>query len=95
MLGVLPFVEDPDLLVSAARATSATLAVPSIGDTAISLEETAQKLKFQQWRYKEESNKLHVSCLAFILLSSIPDICHGRHGRRPCKFFLPGVNFQD
>ena len=25
----------------------------------------------------------------------IPDICHGRHGRRPCKFFLPGVNFQD
>ena len=24
---------------------------------------------------------------------SIPHICHGRHGRRPCKFFLPGVNF--
>ena len=23
----------------------------------------------------------------------IPDICHGRHGRRPCKFFLAGVNF--
>ena len=23
----------------------------------------------------------------------IPDICHGRHRRRPCKFFLPGVNF--
>ena len=23
----------------------------------------------------------------------IPDICHGRHGRRPCKFFLPGVKF--
>ena len=22
----------------------------------------------------------------------IPHICHGRHGRRPCKFFLPGVN---
>ena len=25
--------------------------------------------------------------------SLIPDICHGRHGRRPCKFFLDGVNF--
>ena len=24
---------------------------------------------------------------------NIPDICHGRHGRRPCKFFLAGVNF--
>ena len=24
---------------------------------------------------------------------SIPHICHGRHGRRPCKFFLAGVNF--
>ena len=23
----------------------------------------------------------------------IPHICHGRHGRRPCKFFLAGVNF--
>ena len=22
----------------------------------------------------------------------IPHICHGRHGRRPCKFFLAGVN---
>ena len=24
---------------------------------------------------------------------SIPDICHGHHGRRPCNFFLAGVNF--
>ena len=24
---------------------------------------------------------------------AIPHICHGRHGRRPCKFFLAGVNF--
>ena len=24
---------------------------------------------------------------------AIPHICHGHHGRRPCKFFLPGVNF--
>ena len=23
----------------------------------------------------------------------IPDICHRRHGRRPCKFFLAGVIF--
>ena len=23
----------------------------------------------------------------------IPDICHGRKGRRPCKLFLPSVNF--
>ena len=28
-----------------------------------------------------------------IMVMSIPDICHGRHGRRPCKFFLAGVNF--
>ena len=27
------------------------------------------------------------------LVPLIPDICHGRHGRRPCKFFLAGVNF--
>ena len=26
-------------------------------------------------------------------VQNIPDICHGRHGRRPCKFFLAGVNF--
>ena len=25
--------------------------------------------------------------------STIPHICHGRHGRQPCKFFLAGVNF--
>jgi len=24
---------------------------------------------------------------------NIPHICHGRHGRRPCNFFLAGVNF--
>ena len=24
---------------------------------------------------------------------TIPHICHGRLGRRPCKFFLAGVNF--
>ena len=24
---------------------------------------------------------------------TIPHICHGRHRRRPCKFFLAGVNF--
>ena len=24
---------------------------------------------------------------------NIRHICHGRHGRRPCKFFLAGVNF--
>ena len=23
----------------------------------------------------------------------VPHICHRRHGRRPCKFFLAGVNF--
>ena len=23
----------------------------------------------------------------------IPDICHGCHGRHPCKFFLAGINF--
>ena len=33
--------------------------------------------------------------LAYDGCEDIPDICHGRHGRRPCKFFLPGVNFQD
>ena len=26
-------------------------------------------------------------------ISSIPDICHGRHGRCPCKLFLAGVKF--
>ena len=26
-------------------------------------------------------------------LECIPHICHGRHGRRPCKFCLAGVNF--
>ena len=31
------------------------------------------------------------SCKLYLEL--IPDICHGRHGRRPCKFFLAGVNF--
>ena len=28
-----------------------------------------------------------------LLVVSIPDICHGRHGRCPCNFFLAGVNF--
>ena len=26
-------------------------------------------------------------------VGDIPHICHRRHGRRPCKFFLAGVNF--
>ena len=39
-----------------------------------------------------------VLCLQFPKMTlfgakTIPDICHGRHGRRPCKFFLPGVKF--
>ena len=29
----------------------------------------------------------------FIWQEFIPHICHGRHGRRPCNFFLAGVNF--
>ena len=28
-----------------------------------------------------------------VITTHIPHICHGRHRRRPCKFFLPGVNF--
>ena len=28
-----------------------------------------------------------------IPIFSLPDICHGRHGRCPCRFFLAGVNF--
>ena len=36
----------------------------------------------------------HESLLGFHPVDTvIPDICHGRHGRRPCKLFLPGVNF--
>ena len=35
------------------------------------------------------TNENHFSAL----LSAIPHICHGCHGRRPCKFFLASVNF--
>ena len=28
-----------------------------------------------------------------VIVKSIPHICHGRHRRRPCKFFLADVNF--
>ena len=31
--------------------------------------------------------------LALTELGCIPHICHGRHGRRPCKFFWASVNF--
>ena len=31
--------------------------------------------------------------LSFVIATSIPHICHRRHGRRPCKLFLAGVNF--
>ena len=31
--------------------------------------------------------------LHFCLVMNIPHICHGRHRRCPCKFFLDGVNF--
>ena len=31
---------------------------------------------------------IRLSCLFW----TIPHICHGRHGRRPCKFFLAGGN---
>ena len=30
---------------------------------------------------------------AFSLFSFIPHICNGRRGRRPCQFFLAGVNY--
>ena len=43
------------------------------------------------------SYKFSIGYLLSIFILScklgIPHICHGRHGRRPCKFFLPGVNF--
>ena len=44
------------------------------------------------------SNSALIYCFCpnylFILLYFfIPDICHGRHRRRPCKFFLAGVIF--
>ena len=32
-------------------------------------------------------------CNLRYVISFIPHICQGRHGQRPCKFFLPGVNF--
>ena len=28
-----------------------------------------------------------------VIVKRIPHICHGRHRRRPCNFFLAGVNF--
>ena len=34
-----------------------------------------------------------VDILKFDFDITIPDICHGRHGRRPCNFFLAGVIF--
>ena len=35
----------------------------------------------------------HCALLLCLQNVFIPHICHGRHGRRPCKFFLAGVNF--
>ena len=31
--------------------------------------------------------------IVHLLGGTIPHICHGRHGQRPCKFFLACVNF--
>ena len=39
------------------------------------------------------SSCLRLCRIRNVSVTSIPDICHGRHGRRPCKFFLTGVNF--
>ena len=44
------------------------------------------------WCWKSSTGCWHL--IIFIEdLPNIPHICHGRHRRRPCKFFLPGVNF--
>ena len=40
-----------------------------------------------------DSDLIEVICCNSWLQTPIPHICHGRHGRRPCKFFLAGVNF--
>ena len=46
-------------------------------------------------RYFLSQKRQKSSCMAFDQLRKliIPHICHRRQGRRPCKFFLPGVNF--
>ena len=36
-----------------------------------------------------------VMVMVMLMVMTIPDICHGRHGRCPCKFFLAGVFFLD
>ena len=40
-----------------------------------------------------QQNGWILKCMILWYDISIPDICHGRHGRRPCKFFLAGVDF--
>ena len=36
---------------------------------------------------------LKLAAVGAMRVEAIPDICHGRHERRPCKFSLAGVNF--
>ena len=55
------------------------------------------------WNISQPQNLLCHKCFftpwQFVLIFpkevdyTIPHICHGGHGRRPCKFFLAGVNF--
>ena len=46
-------------------------------------------------RFKDRAKNTTVYILLLkgsAFLKSIPHICHGRHGRRLCKFFWAGVN---
>ena len=51
------------------------------------------KLYIHISRTTEVEKKVNLSELRKDHLVCITHICHGRHGRRPCKFFLAGVIF--
>jgi len=61
----------------------------------IFLKDFRQEMSFVQddKRLSFEQTKAAEAFVFFCLSHSIPHICHGRHGRHPCKFFLAGVNF--
>ena len=58
--------------------------------------ELFQQRCFKVWSHCTDSRCQNTFCATSTVSKynlDIPHICHGRHGRRPCKFFLAGVNF--
>ena len=71
------------------QATGELTAIRDAAGSMLPEDRVARTMDLQE----DIASKLQGKILVSDMVVSIPHIRHGRHRRRPCKFFLAGVNF--